>query len=76
MFDDFRNKVGKRPNQQESKGKVVKRKRGRSRKLNNQHLHLMMDGTLKARFSQYVQENKKGSMSRVIEDMIRELLEK
>lgn len=76
MFDDFRTKTDKRENQNLKDGVVVKRKRGRSRKPNNENLHLMMDAQIKARFSDYVVRNRKGSMSRVVEDLVLELLKR
>lgn len=73
MLDDFRGKLKKRPKQQEVNGKIEKKGKGRPRKPNSEHLHLTMDGSLKARLKKYGTENSV-DLSSLVSQLVRSFL--
>lgn len=73
MLDNFRGKLKKRPKQEEVDGKIEKKKRGRPRKPNSQHLHLMMDGALKERLRKYA-SSQSLDLSTLVSQLVRSFL--
>ncbi len=74
MLDNFRGKLKSRPKQQELNGKIERKGKGRPRKPNSQHLHLMMDGALKERFKAYA-ESQSMDLSTIVSQLVRSFLE-